>query len=196
MDSQSRHKGVNQDASAASGTRARVLFIVDLPNWAHDLKTTNLMRMLGDDYHIKKRYQSEATAGDFDWADLVLVLHLFQFEDMTHLEQVLERDRGKLLLGVCSHAELEGIRGAAGVAILLTLDRGIFANNLRLYAECKSLSNTPVFYTPNGVDTKFYQNAPCKEGAPVMRVGWAGSLLRSEERRVGKECRSRWSPYH
>ena len=24
----------------------------------------------------------------------------------------------------------------------------------------------------------------------------AAALLRSEERRVGKECRSRWSPYH
>ena len=24
----------------------------------------------------------------------------------------------------------------------------------------------------------------------------AKSVLRSEERRVGKECRSRWSPYH
>ena len=24
----------------------------------------------------------------------------------------------------------------------------------------------------------------------------AASFLRSEERRVGKECRSRWSPYH
>ena len=24
----------------------------------------------------------------------------------------------------------------------------------------------------------------------------AGVVLRSEERRVGKECRSRWSPYH
>ena len=24
----------------------------------------------------------------------------------------------------------------------------------------------------------------------------AGALRRSEERRVGKECRSRWSPYH
>ena len=23
-----------------------------------------------------------------------------------------------------------------------------------------------------------------------------GGLKRSEERRVGKECRSRWSPYH
>ena len=25
---------------------------------------------------------------------------------------------------------------------------------------------------------------------------WHNELLRSEERRVGKECRSRWSPYH
>ena len=25
---------------------------------------------------------------------------------------------------------------------------------------------------------------------------WAISPSRSEERRVGKECRSRWSPYH
>ena len=25
---------------------------------------------------------------------------------------------------------------------------------------------------------------------------YAGRLPRSEERRVGKECRSRWSPYH
>ena len=27
-------------------------------------------------------------------------------------------------------------------------------------------------------------------------VNVMGNLLRSEERRVGKECRSRWSPYH
>ena len=26
--------------------------------------------------------------------------------------------------------------------------------------------------------------------------GFSGFALRSEERRVGKECRSRWSPYH
>ncbi len=25
---------------------------------------------------------------------------------------------------------------------------------------------------------------------------WFNATLRSEERRVGKECRSRWSPYH
>jgi len=35
----------------------------------------------------------------------------------------------------------------------------------------------------------------------VLRLGLVGTGIiskayRSEERRVGKECRSRWSPYH
>src|SRR5260370_38055569 len=30
----------------------------------------------------------------------------------------------------------------------------------------------------------------------VSGTTWNGSTCRSEERRVGKECRSRWSPYH
>src|SRR2546429_8874881 len=29
-----------------------------------------------------------------------------------------------------------------------------------------------------------------------VSVGQLAVILRSEERRVGKECRSRWSPYH
>ena len=36
-------------------------------------------------------------------------------------------------------------------------------------------------------------------GVDVAQLGILASLnfqLRSEERRVGKECRSRWSPYH
>ena len=28
------------------------------------------------------------------------------------------------------------------------------------------------------------------------QANWAFFFVRSEERRVGKECRSRWSPYH
>ena len=31
---------------------------------------------------------------------------------------------------------------------------------------------------------------------PGSCVVLCGKLTRSEERRVGKECRSRWSPYH
>ena len=30
----------------------------------------------------------------------------------------------------------------------------------------------------------------------LVSAGYAASYRRSEERRVGKECRSRWSPYH
>ena len=35
------------------------------------------------------------------------------------------------------------------------------------------------------------------DGVPKSTVqAQEGSYVRSEERRVGKECRSRWSPYH
>ena len=34
-------------------------------------------------------------------------------------------------------------------------------------------------------------------GKQSIKIGWKRvSGARSEERRVGKECRSRWSPYH
>src|SRR3712207_9515492 len=41
---------------------------------------------------------------------------------------------------------------------------------------------------------------PLIDTEPVLKVKPEGrvsvKLIRSEERRVGKECRSRWSPYH
>ena len=36
----------------------------------------------------------------------------------------------------------------------------------------------------------------CSPGTMGRAVELIQTLLRSEERRVGKECRSRWSPYH
>src|SRR3989449_10235827 len=43
-----------------------------------------------------------------------------------------------------------------------------------------------------GSDTQWYKNVLKK---PSIRIDARGAE-RSEERRVGKECRSRWSPYH
>ena len=37
---------------------------------------------------------------------------------------------------------------------------------------------------------------PNFEYSVSLGASWKGFDLRSEERRVGKECRSRWSPYH
>ena len=42
------------------------------------------------------------------------------------------------------------------------------------------------------------RNKPPEERTPMCGVPYhsCDSYIRSEERRVGKECRSRWSPYH
>ena len=47
--------------------------------------------------------------------------------------------------------------------------------------------------------TKTAAKKPAAKKAPVAKKAPAAKkdvLYRSEERRVGKECRSRWSPYH
>ena len=42
----------------------------------------------------------------------------------------------------------------------------------------------------------FYLYAPAAKIVQVAGLGGYFTNKRSEERRVGKECRSRWSPYH
>ena len=39
-------------------------------------------------------------------------------------------------------------------------------------------------------------NEETKESVMVDPGAYPAKVKRSEERRVGKECRSRWSPYH
>src|SRR3712207_510702 len=58
-------------------------------------------------------------------------------------------------------------------------------------------------YDQNGekigkVDDLFVDESDQPEyiGVKMGFLGTSSTLIRSEERRVGKECRSRWSPYH
>src|SRR2546430_11178297 len=47
---------------------------------------------------------------------------------------------------------------------------------------------------PAGVEVV---RADMVEALGMLPIGWNSFIVvRSEERRVGKECRSRWSPYH
>ena len=50
---------------------------------------------------------------------------------------------------------------------------------------------------PNTINDMTLVNvkAQAKMNQLIQKIG-KGKQLRSEERRVGKECRSRWSPYH
>ena len=50
--------------------------------------------------------------------------------------------------------------------------------------------------TRMGSGTSWLPDASPMHAAHYMLGRWTLMLHRSEERRVGKECRSRWSPYH
>src|SRR2546430_6663364 len=61
----------------------------------------------------------------------------------------------------------------------------------RFGEEARELVNSPVGVALNlrGINTQIVEGGTVRRGDAVRK-------LRSEERRVGKECRSRWSPYH
>ena len=65
--------------------------------------------------------------------------------------------------------------------------------------DTDTLTDTCVLKLPKKVRWQNEERIPIKRGDEV--TVWLGyddelELARSEERRVGKECRSRWSPYH
>src|SRR5688572_33302271 len=65
------------------------------------------------------------------------------------------------------------------------------AARLGLY-EAADVKNLPVFIRPGSEVVDVGANF----GAYTVVMSRLVGRTRSEERRVGKECRSRWSPYH
>ena len=67
--------------------------------------------------------------------------------------------------------------------------------------EAKNVCDAAGCYVlPGMVDAHMHLSEPGRTEWEGYETGTkamaAGKTLRSEERRVGKECRSRWSPYH
>ena len=56
------------------------------------------------------------------------------------------------------------------------------------------LMQTRMYHAGSGTPT--YLRVVCSNAKADKLEGYSATLRRSEERRVGKECRSRWSPYH
>ena len=158
-----------------SSPKHQILIIVDKPNWAQDHKTRNIQKVLGDKYTIIKKYQAEVTETDLEQADLIQVYYWMQFSRMAHLESVFKRNANKLLIGVCSHYEIENERKEPAFAWLRQA-RAVFVHNQLLYQEVLPQLNVPLFYTPNGVDTGFFVPGSGQKSKETLRVGWAGSL--------------------
>src|ERR1043165_4807435 len=82
----------------------------------------------------------------------------------------------------------------------------ILGNYLSLFLGKLGLSGKPVYYVDGFAGPGRLDDG--SKGSPLIaaelavsprqksRQGILQCINRSEERRVGKECRSRWSPYH
>ena len=77
----------------------------------------------------------------------------------------------------------------------------VFIDNLYFYK--KSASNTVMIEDFEGTAPEFVTFGDMANVEVVANPNTTGNtstkvvkVLRSEERRIGKECRSRWSPYH
>lgn len=156
----------------------RVLFVVDEPGWAHDSKTEALRAQLGDEYAIERRYQQDVTPADVAAADLVVIYYWLQLAGCPALRAALTGHEHKLVLGVCSHAELEGEREAEALAHLRAVG-AVFVHSELLHRQVLPLLRPEqrLFVLPNGVDTAAFAPLPHRQprGGP-LRVGWAGSL--------------------
>ena len=65
------------------------------------------------------------------------------------------------------------------------------------YAQKHKIRCKQILYTPLEQTYKFeHPDAIAFLGTSDLWSNTANVKMRSEERRVGKECRSRWSPYH
>src|SRR3712207_3492972 len=64
----------------------------------------------------------------------------------------------------------------------------------REYGACRVAAAVVALGVPVMGFTLFYEGSGWPAG--LMAFTWVTWFWRSEERRVGKECRSRWSPYH
>jgi len=118
-----------------------------------------------------------------------------------------------VFLEVGSGARLVG--GELAEAIDEGVRQGYRAGNLRksivtdvCFARTNTGDNTPAFHHVNIVEGESVRISVMPKGAGSDNAGALAMLkvseglrvaeqfARSEERRVGKECRSRWSPYH
>ena len=76
------------------------------------------------------------------------------------------------------------------LAVLATL---LAAAGCALYND---VSIAPLNMNPLLIDHGADVQGMVRKADYLRAIEYASTVERSEERRVGKECRSRWSPYH
>src|SRR2546426_7810826 len=111
-------------------------------------------------------------------------LPFFEVDDTLRALGLLARARRRMLP---EGTPVVAITGSSGKTSTKEMIRAALSARYRVHATSANLNNLI------GVPLTIL-SAPEDTEALVVEAG--ASVRRSEERRVGKECRSRWSPYH
>src|SRR5688572_33392276 len=90
------------------------------------------------------------------------------------------------------------IIGVAAVIIMIAIGSG---SQARIEEQIKALGSNLIMLTPGSVTASGVRMGSGSRNTLTEDDSYAiqreiPDVVRSEERRVGKECRSRWSPYH
>ena len=82
----------------------------------------------------------------------------------------------------------------AGKTLVMLFEKPSLRTRISFQIAMTNLGGDSIYVKPEDIGG-IGKREPVKDIARVLSR-YAEGIMRSEERRVGKECRSRWSPYH
>ena len=134
----------------------------------HDVIATHRGRQAPDDKRI-------------DW-------HRLDIRDSSAVEALVRSVAPNLVLNAAAMTDVDACEGDP--------DEAKYVNETAA-GQLASVSNeVGAAFVHISTDYVFDGTGPAKEDTEPHPLNTYGGTKRSEERRVGKECRSRWSPYH
>ena len=125
-------------------------------------------------------------------------LRLARLEDVPVLDELIARSIHALGAADYTHAQIEAaLKGAFGVDTALIRDGTYFVAETptREIVACGGWGRRRTLFGSDARAERDESWLDPKTDAAKIRAFFVDPE-RSEERRVGKECRSRWSPYH
>src|SRR5256885_15695538 len=104
-------------------------------------------------------------------------------------------DKGKRERDLPLHLPRGSLRCCNLSRVLLKVARQHLAQVQDRFVSCsEAIGTSPPFVVPHPLNRRQHRRVGFVVPGEDRRTSLAAG--RSEERRVGKECRSRWSPYH
>src|SRR5256885_968105 len=160
-------------------------------------------KRFGEGYEYRKKYSELTAFLHTEIGPLNEIVHIWPYRDLAERARIRgEAEGGRAAAGGRRSSPHAGEQDPAA-SLFLAAPVGLWGGSLQ---GAQASSPAPLVYSRSDIDRS--SSACLNEGRGRLRSDHNGvpghrraraprdPWRRSEERRVGKECRSRWSPYH